>query len=224
MDKLYPESKVEIQGFTAKHYDTIMNIVSFGFYARFIGNAISKIQIRDEDYILDLGCGTGRNARLMRNYLTEKGFILGLDVSEGMGKQFNKKATNFKNVVFKNQRIDLPFSLANKSAVLLADKFDKVFISFVLHGFPQEVRETIINNAYENLKTGGTFWILDFNEFALSDMPLFYRIPFVSIECPYAFDFIERDWKKILKKAGFNNFTETVYFKSYVRLLSARKP
>jgi len=215
MDKFYPESKVEIQGFTAKHYDTIMNIVSFGFYAKFIGNAISKLEIKDKDYILDLGCGTGRNACLMRNYLSEKGFILGLDISEGMGKQFNKKIRNFKNVAFKNQRIDLPFSLE--------DKFDKVFISFVLHGFPHEVRETIINNAYENLKTGGTFWILDFNEFALMDMPFYYRIPFVTIECPYAFDFIERDWKKILEKSGFNNFIETLYLKSYVRLLAARK-
>ena len=42
MDKLYPESKVEIQGFTAKHYDTIMNIVSFGFYTKFIGNVRSE--------------------------------------------------------------------------------------------------------------------------------------------------------------------------------------
>jgi len=215
MDKLYPESKVEIQGFTAKHYDTIMNIMSFGFYAKFIGNAISKLEISDDDYILDLGCGTGRNACLMRNYLGEKGFILGLDVSEGMGKQFNKKIRNFKNVAFRKQRIDLPFSLE--------DKFDKVFISFVLHGFPHEVRETIINNAYENLKTGGTFWILDFNEFALMDMLFYYRIPFVTIECPYAFDFIERDWKKILEKSGFNNFIETLYLKSYVRLLAGRK-
>ncbi|MBW2004647.1 MAG: class I SAM-dependent methyltransferase [Deltaproteobacteria bacterium] len=215
MDKFYPESKVEIQGFTAKHYDTIMNIVSFGFYGKFIGNAISKLEIKDKDYILDLGCGTGRNACLMRNYLSEKGLILGLDVSEGMGKQFNEKIRNFKNVAFKNQRIDLPFSLE--------DKFDKVFISFVLHGFPHEVRETIINNAYENLKTGGTFWILDFNEFALMDMPFYYRIPFVTIECPYAFDFIERDWKKILEKSGFNNFIEKLYLKSYVRLLAGRK-
>ena len=215
MDKLYPESKVEVQGFTAKHYDTIMNILSFGFYAKFIGSAISKLEIKDEDYILDLGCGTGRNACLMRNYLSEKGFILGLDVSEGMGKQFNEKTKNFNNVAFKNQRIDLPLSLE--------DKFDKVFISFVLHGFPQQVRETIINNAYENLKTGGLFWILDFNEFALMDMPFYYRIPFVTIECPYAFDFIGRDWKKMLKKSGFNNFIERLYIKSYVRLLAARK-
>ena len=215
MEKFYPESKVEIQGFTAKYYDTIMDILSFGFYGKFIGNAISKLEISDEDYILDLGCGTGRNACLMRNYLSEKGFILGLDVSEEMGKKFNKKTRDFENIVFKNQRIDLPFSLE--------DRFDKVFISFVLHGFPHEVRKTIINNAYENLKTGGIFWILDFNEFALMDMPFYYRIPFVTIECPYAFDFIERDWKKILKKSGFDNFIETLYLKSYVRLLAASK-
>lgn len=215
MEKFYPESKVEIQGFTAKYYDTIMDILSFGFYGKFIGNAISKLEVSDEDYILDLGCGTGRNACLMRNYLSEKGFILGLDVSEEMGKKFNKKTRDFENIVFKNQRIDLPFSLE--------DRFDKVFISFVLHGFPHEVRKTIINNAYENLKTGGIFWILDFNEFALMDMPFYYRIPFVTIECPYAFDFIERDWKKVLKKSGFNNFIETLYLKSYVRLLAASK-
>jgi demethylmenaquinone methyltransferase/2-methoxy-6-polyprenyl-1,4-benzoquinol methylase len=132
-----------------------------------------------------------------------------------MGRQFIEKGKNFKNMAFKNQRIDLPFSFE--------DKFDKVFISFVLHGFPHEVRERIINNAYENLKTGGTFWILDFNEFALMDMPFYYRIPFVTIECPYAFDFIERHWKKILKKSGFNNFIERLYLKSYVRLLAGRK-
>ena len=215
MDKFYPESKVEIQGLTAKYYDEIMNIVSLGFYRKFISNAISKLKIRGEDYILDLGCGTGRNSLLMRSYLSEKGFILGLDVSEEMGKKFNKKCKNYKNVTFQNQRIDLPLSLE--------DKFDKVFISFVLHGFPNEVRETIMNNAYKNLKSGGTFWILDFNEFLIKDMPFYYRIPFVTIECPYAFDFIERDWKKILQKQGFNNFKETFYINSYVRLLEAQK-
>ena len=35
MAKFYPESKVEIQGLTAKYYDEIMNILSFGFYGKF---------------------------------------------------------------------------------------------------------------------------------------------------------------------------------------------
>jgi len=151
----------------------------------------------------------------MNGYLHEKGFVLGLDVSEKMGKRFEKRFKDYKNTQFMNQRIDLPLNLK--------EKFDKVFISFVIHGFPNEIRETIIHNAYKNLKPGGTFWILDFNEFSLRDMPFYYRIPFTKIECKYAFDFIERDWKKVLENSGFNNFSEIFYLKSYVRLLKAEK-
>jgi len=31
MSKFYPESKVEIQGLTAKYYDQLLNIFSLGF-------------------------------------------------------------------------------------------------------------------------------------------------------------------------------------------------
>ncbi len=215
MSKFYPESKVEIQGLTAKYYDHILNIFSLGFYSRFIHNVISQLKIEQEDYILDLGCGTGRNAQLINCYLNEKGFVLGIDVSERMGKTFEKRFEGYKNTKFMNQRIDLPLNLK--------EKFDKVFISFVIHGFPHDIRKIIINNAYTNLKPGGTFWILDFNEFSLRDMPLYYRIAFLKIECQYAFDFITRDWKKILESSGFNNFSEIFYLKSYVRLLKAEK-
>ncbi|MCD6457047.1 MAG: class I SAM-dependent methyltransferase, partial [Methanophagales archaeon] len=77
-------------------------------------------------------------------------------------------------------------------------KFDKVFISFVLHGFPQDVREKVINRVFEVLKEGGIFFVLDYNEFSLSKMPFYAMIPFKLIECPYAFDFIKRDWREIL--------------------------
>lgn len=215
MSRLYPESKVEIQGYTAKYYDHMLNIFSLGLYSRFIHNVISQLRIKEGDHILDLGCGTGRNAQLMRRYVNDRGFILGLDVSEIMGKIFKKRFKNCKNAKFMHERIDLPLDFK--------EKFDKVFISFVIHGFPNEVRKIIIHNAYKGLKRGGTFWILDFNEFSLEDMPFYYRIPFTKIECGYAFDYIERDWKKILEDSGFDSFSETLYLKSYVRLLRAKK-
>jgi ubiquinone/menaquinone biosynthesis C-methylase UbiE len=215
MSKFYPESKVEIQGLTAKYYDHLLNVFSLGFYSRFIRKVISQLKIEQDDYILDLGCGTGRNAQLMNGYLNEKGFVLGIDVSESMGERFKKRFKNCTNAKFMHERIDLPLNCK--------ERFDKVFISFVIHGFPNDIRKIIIDNAYKGLKRGGTFWILDFNEFSLKDMPFYYRIPFTKIECTYAFDFIERDWKKILKDSGFNNFSETPYLKSYVRLLRAEK-
>jgi demethylmenaquinone methyltransferase/2-methoxy-6-polyprenyl-1,4-benzoquinol methylase len=101
--------------------------------------------------------------------------------------------------------------------------FDKAFISFVLHGFPQEARKQITRNAFKALKKNGEFFILDYNEFSLKEMPFYLKIPFKFAECPYAFDFIEKDWKKILAGEGFSYFEENLFFKKYIRLLKAKK-
>lgn len=215
MDKYYPDSGVELSGFTAKNYDKVMNIVSFGLYKRFIKNAISHLHIEANDTILDLGCGTGRNILLMNKYVSDNSLLVGLDISEDMEKQFKINCNKFSNIKFINKRIDMPFDLNQK--------FDKVFISFVIHGFPHEIRKNIIKSAYNHLNPGGTFHILDFAEFDMNKMPFHHRYIFKKIECKYAFDYIARDWKSILKEYGFNNFDETFYVKKYVRLLKAEK-
>ncbi len=215
MSKYYPDSKVEIDGFTAKYYDSLMNFISLGFYKSFINKAISDMKINPDDKILDLGAGTGRNALLMNKYLGKNGQIIGLDINEIMINHYLKNTENYPNLTIKNLRIDQPFDLDMK--------FDKVFSSFVIHGFPNEIRMKIIENAKNSLKSGGKFYILDFNEFVLEKMPFYLRIPFTKIECKYAFDFIKRDWKKILSETGFNSVTENFYMKKYVRLLSVEK-
>ncbi|MBA7540539.1 2-methoxy-6-polyprenyl-1,4-benzoquinol methylase, mitochondrial [subsurface metagenome] len=213
--KLYPDSHVELKKFTAKNYDTVMNFGSLGLYKGFIKKAIQHMDIQPGDNILDLGCGTGRNAKLMCRYLNEKGHITGLDISEHMEKQFISKFINDKRIEFINRRIDQPFNLQKT--------YDKVFISFVIHGFPHEVRNNVIQNTYNHLKPGGSFHILDFAEFDMDKIPGLHRFIFKKIECTYAFDFIKRDWKDILKVYGFGTFYEHFYFKSYVRLLHAEK-
>jgi len=213
--KYYPDSKVEIQGFTAKFYDGIINFVTLGIYSNFINKAIQSIKINPNDKILDFGAGTGRNSLLMNKYLSGNGKIIGLEISYEMIKQFIQKSLNISNITIINKRIDKVFELE--------EKFDKVFISFVIHGFPHEVRTEIIKNAYNNLKGSGEFVILDFSEFIVKDMPFYSRIPFKTIECKYAFDFVERDWKAILSEFGFGNFSEKYFLKNYVRLLKAEK-
>jgi demethylmenaquinone methyltransferase/2-methoxy-6-polyprenyl-1,4-benzoquinol methylase len=213
--KLYPESGVELNPFISKNYDRMMNLGSAGFYSRFIKKVIARMDIRSDDHILDLGCGTGRNSKLMTKYLGENGRITGLDISPEMEQQFNENFRDDERVTFKNQRIDIPFDLG--------EKFDKVFISFVIHGFPHEVRAEVIKNAYNHLKPGGAFFILDFAEFDMDKMPALYRFIFKKVECVYAFDFIKRDWKEILSGYGFGDFEEHLYMKKYVRLLKAVK-
>ena len=215
MERLYPDSGVELSEFTAKNYDKVMNIASFGMYKGFIRKAIADLNIQKNDKILDLGCGTGRNILLMNKYVSENAELVGMDISEDMERQFNENSKDYPNIKFINNRIDQLFESEQK--------FDKVFISFVIHGFPHEVRKTVIQNAYNALKPGGKFHILDFAEFDMAKMPFHHKFIFKKIECKYAFDYIERDWGSILKEYGFDKPLEKYYFKKYVRLLTVEK-
>ncbi|HAJ32889.1 MAG TPA: hypothetical protein DCK79_05910 [Candidatus Atribacteria bacterium] len=211
----YPESKVEISKLTAKYYDILMNIFTLGAYSSFIQKAIQLMSIRSNDKIIDLGAGTARNACLMMNYLSTTGEFIGLDISSEMATQFERRCSSFANAKIINQRIDKPLPYENE--------FDKVFISFVLHGFPQGVRRQIIRNAFKALKKDGGFFILDYGEFSVKEMPFYLKIPFKLIECPYAFDFVEKNWEKILAEEGFNYFEKHLFFHGYVRLLKGVK-
>jgi demethylmenaquinone methyltransferase/2-methoxy-6-polyprenyl-1,4-benzoquinol methylase len=216
MSPYYPDSKVEISGFTAKHYDTIMDIITLGSYSLMIQKAIQLMRINPADKILDLGAGTGRNACLMMKYLSKDGELIGLDISQEMIEQFKKKCAQFPNASIINKRIDQDTGYKQY--------FDKVHISFVLHGFPEKIREQITRNAFNALKSGSEFFILDYSEFSIKEMPFYLRIPFKRIECKYAFDFIEIDRKKMLSSAGFTNFEEHFFMRGYVRLLRCVKP
>jgi len=215
MGSYYPESKVEINGFMARYYDTLLNIATFCRYSPFIKKSIELMEIKPEDRILDLGTGTGRNACLMTKYLSKKGKLIGIDISQDMISQFKKRCVHYPNAKIIHARVD--------ESLPLKEEFDKVFISFVLHGFPHYVRELIIKNVFEALKSNGSFFLLDYNEFSYKEMPFYLKILFKLMECPYAFDFIVRDWKGILQQQGFDYFKEHHFFQSYIRLLSAKR-
>jgi len=149
MSKYYPESKVEIDGFMARYYDALLNIATLGRYSPFIKKSIELMEIKPGDRILDLGAGTGRNACLIIKYLSEKGEIVGIDISREMIRKFKKRCSSYTNAKIIRARID--------KSLTFKKKFDKVFISFVLHGFPQDVREVIIKNAFNMLKSNGSF-------------------------------------------------------------------
>jgi SAM-dependent methyltransferase len=105
----------------------------------------------------------------------------------------------------------------------LKKTYDKAFISLVIHGFPHDFRYIVLQNAYDHLKKTGILIILDYAEFDRERMPSFLRYFFKKIECRYAFDFIQRDWKDILNDNGFENVREYFYVRGYVRLLQAEK-
>lgn len=207
------ESHVEVRGFSAKHYDALLDLATVGFYKKFMKDVICKMNIQPSDRILDMGAGTGRNDLLMLGYL-EEGEVIGLEIGEEMRKQFREKSYHHANLKLRKLRIEkeLPFE----------DEFDKVFISFTLHGFKQEDRIKIIENANKALKKKGKFFVLDYNEFDLSKKPAYVRALF-GLECNLARDYIKRNWRKIWKERGFSVQNEHLYFINLIRLLELEK-
>ena len=208
------DSKVEVTGLEARYYDLLMNTITGGTYPFFIRNTIREMQIQPGDNILVFGAGTGRNMDLMDKCLSGKGRIIGLDVGPEMLEQAQRRFADHPYITIEKQRIEEPLPYQ--------DEFDKVFISFVLHGLVQEDRLKTIANAQRALRPGGEFIILDYNEFDLKQCPWPVRFAF-KMECPLATDFIGRDLQTVLREQGFDGFRVHPHYLGYVRLLSARK-
>lgn len=210
-----PDTKVEIEGFEARHYDTLMNLASFGTYPRFLRRVVRDMAIRPDDAILDLGSGTGRNALRMHRHLSSQGRIVGLDIGEEMLEQARRRCRGLSNISMEKKRVEQPLEYS--------EEFDIVFISFVLHGFYQEDRLRIVDNAQRALKPGGRFLILDYDEFEPEQASWPVRFFFRHVECRLATDFVRRDWETILAERGFTGFQVRRYYRGRVRLLQAQK-
>lgn len=209
-------SKVEIGPAGARYYDLFLNMLSLGSYSHFIKGVVDKMGINPGQSIIDLGSGTGKNDCFMAEKVGSQGRIVGLDISNEMLVRAWKHCRGYPNVVFEKQRIEL--SLPYK------EEFDKVFISFVLHGFEDDQKVGIIRNAYRTLKVGGSFYILDYAQFDIDRMWFPLRWAFARWECQLAVEFLKLDVKGMLCAQGFTDFKEEFFFRRHLRLLSAVKP
>ncbi len=206
-------SKVEINGLEAMFYDQLMLILSGFSYNIFIKRVVSDMNIKQNYKIIDFGSGTAKNICLINKYT--KGLIVGLDKGKEMLSISKKRCKMHKNIKI------FCHDIRKKTPFL--EEFDLAFISFVLHGFIDKERDLIIKNAYDSLKLGGKFCILDYNEFDLNNKNVFVKWVFKYGECPLASEFIGINLKEKLKRFGFYKFTEHLYYSNLVRLLIAEK-
>ena len=210
-----PRSRVEVGPTGARRYDLFMNIISLGYYPHLIKKVVEKMNIQSGLLVLDLGSGTGRNDCFIAQRIGPEGSILGLDISKEMLNLSRKRCQLYPNVEFREQRIEMPLTYQ--------EEFDKVFISFVLHGFEDAQKVEIISNAYRALKPGGIFYILDYNEFDLERLWFPLRWAFIHGECQLALEFLRLDLKGMLSSQGFTSFEEELFLRRHLRLLKAAK-
>jgi ubiquinone/menaquinone biosynthesis C-methylase UbiE len=213
---LSPRSKVEIGERGARYYDVLLNLLSLGRYSHFMKKVIEKMGIKPGQSILDLGSGTGRNDCFMAEKVGSGGKIVGLDISDEMLSRAWKRCRKYPNVTFEKLRIELPLEYKGE--------YDKVFISFTLHGFEDDQKAGIIRNAYQALKPGGGFHVLDYAEFDIDRMWFPLRWAFARWECQLAMEFLKLDIKGMVYTQGFTDVKEEFFLRGHLRLLSAAKP
>jgi ubiquinone/menaquinone biosynthesis C-methylase UbiE len=200
----------------ARYYDVLLNLLSLGQYSHFIKGVVDMMDINPGQSILDLGSGTAKNDCFMAEKVGSQGRIVGLDISNEMLVRASKRCRGYPNIIFEKQRIEL--------ALPYKEEFDKVFISFVLHGFEDDQKVGIISNAYRALKAGGSFYILDYAQFDIDRMWFPLRWAFARWECQLAAEFLKLDIKEMLCAQGFADFKEEFFFRRHLRLLRAVKP
>jgi len=208
-------SKVEIGPTGVRSYDLSMDVIFLGYYPHLVGKVVEKMNIERGQSILSLGSGTGRNECLMAEKVGPEGRILGLDISGEMLGLSRRRCRPYPNISFAEKRIEAPLTYQQE--------FDKVFISFVLHGFEDHQKLQIISNAYRALKPGGSFYVFDYNEFDIRRLWAPLRWAFARWECQLALEFLGLDLKGMLSSQGFTRSQEELFLKGHLRLLRAAR-
>lgn len=95
----------------AKTYDKATN--NFSAYRELMSIVVEKLSIKDNDKILDLGCGTGNLEHLIKK--NDNNFsLLGLDVSEAM-LAFAKNKVNDSRILFKMHNLNLDLDVKDNT-------------------------------------------------------------------------------------------------------------
>ncbi len=203
--RLYPDSKVEVRGLEARHYDIFMNLISFGLYPFFIRDVIRRMNIQPSDAIADFGAGSGRNALLMHRYLSDEGSITGYEIGKEMIDSFRKRCADIPNIALRRQRID--------EEIAGGMIYDKIFSAFVLHGLPHDNRLAVLKNIRKLLKKEGSFFLLDYTPAPREKVSTVRKFVFTKVECPYSYDFITRDWQNIFAENGLRIIKQHTFVK-----------
>lgn len=158
--------------------------------------------------VLDIGCGTGRTLRLIRNALPQVS-LHGVDLSPA----YLRKA----NQLLADQPGTLPQLIqANGEALPFVDNYFAATVSvFLFHELPPAARQQVINEAYRVTQPGGVLIICD--SVQLADSPEF-RVAMANFPAmfhePYYRHYTTDDLKTRLIEAGFETITTQIHFMS----------
>ena len=134
-------------------YDVLINVLSLYREKAYREEAVKRLGLREGHRVLDLGCGTGLNFRLIEEHIGEKGFILGVDASAGMLAEARKLCgkKGYTNVSLVTGDVsEMSFR---------EDSFDAFISTYLFSTVPEHRRG--LGACLSSLKKGGRFVLAD---------------------------------------------------------------
>jgi ubiquinone/menaquinone biosynthesis C-methylase UbiE len=114
--------------------------------------AVKRLGLQAGQRVLEIGCGTGRNLRFLREAVGAAGRVTGVDVSPGMLAQAEKTVVRhgWQNVRLIEQ---------DASTLALDEPVDVVYFSLSYSVLPD--RDAVLDRAWETVRSGGRLTIMD---------------------------------------------------------------
>ena len=180
---------------------------------------IAEMNVQSGENVLEVGCGTGRNLTLLSRKYPQARFF-GLDASSEMLKTAQGKVDTQKI-----ENIELKVALADDFTFAetfgLDKPFDTIIFSYSISMIPPW-KESILN-ALQNLKPGGSFYIVDFYD--QKDLPRWFQ----RLLQGWLRQFHVRFWGELmpyledLEKQGLGRLTVTSLYRRYAFIAEFQK-
>jgi len=159
------------------------------------GNPVALASLREGETVLDLGSGGGFDCFLARKRVGEKGYVIGVDITEEMVAlaNKNKEKSGYKNMDFRTGDIE---HLPVEDGIV-----DVIISNCVINLSPD--KEKVFKEAFRVLKRGGRLLISDV--VAVSDIPDDIKAD-EKMYCGCVSGAVKiEDLKALIEKAGFSD-------------------
>ncbi|HVN14506.1 MAG TPA: class I SAM-dependent methyltransferase [Anaerolineales bacterium] len=161
-----------------------------GSEKHFTDIGIQMLNVRPEESILEIGCGTGHSLVKFETQ-SRGGKVIAIDISEGMLKAAHKKIRGEAVQLCQADAVFIPSA---------SEQFDTVFLSFTLELFDTLEIPNVLNECHRVLKPIGRIGIVSLakqNTSAVRIYEWFHRLMPILVDCRPIY------LQATLQKAGF---------------------